>query len=373
MTMHARLTLPERDLTRDALVTEFIDPINDARWDRFVRNHPFGWLTHLSSWKKVLESSFSHMKGYYPALVDPYSSEIRAALPVFEVKSWLTGRRMVSIPWATLSDPLVTCREEFALLSAEVQELSKRLGAGHVEIRTLHTTSLVQDGRVQERPHYIHHYLNLDSNLDLDDLMKSFHRTCVQQRIRRAQSRNIALRIGDSEEDLRILYAFHLKNRRKNSLPPQPYLFFKNIWETLLPEQRISLLIAEHDGQPIAVLLLFKFKDRMSAEVAHMDDNYRNLSPNIFLFWEAILQAVREGYKLFDFGRTAPTNHPLLAFKSRWGTHVSDITTFYYPQKISSKLSVENSFRYKMMKKICKFAPESVMPHFGRFCYRHSG
>jgi hypothetical protein len=28
-----------------------IDPARDPRWDRFVKKHPFGWITHLSGWK----------------------------------------------------------------------------------------------------------------------------------------------------------------------------------------------------------------------------------------------------------------------------------------------------------------------------------
>lgn len=357
--------------SRSGLKTEFIDPITDNRWDRFVENHPYGWLTHHSSWKKVIEGSFDHMQGYYPALVDTCTGDIRAALPVFLVTSWLTGRKMVSVPWATLCDPLISSREEYDLLVEEVAQLSKRVGAGHVEIRALHSVPLIKDAAIPERPSYTHHYLNLDQ--DINCLKKSFHRTCVQQRIRRGLNSNLTLTIGETEDDLKIMYALHIKNRKSKSLPPQPYRFFQIMWANFFPAKRISLLIARLGETPVAALLLFKFKDRMSAEVAHMDDNYHDVSPNIFLFWQAMLQGVDEGYKIFDFGRTVPTNHSLLAFKSRWGTSVADITFFYYPQEMSSKLTSEYGFRYKMLKKICHYAPDCALPSIGRFCYRHTG
>jgi len=371
MTTHDRILLQGHLPLKSTLTTEFIDPVNDARWDKFVEGHPFGWLTHLSSWKKVVEKSFEHMKGYYPALVDKGTDEIRAALPVFEIKSWLTGRKLVSIPWATLSDPLVTCREEFDLLAREVHDLTEKLGADHVEIRSLYTAAMIDDGIPGERPHFKHHYLILDH--DLDRLKRSFHRTCVQQRIRRALGSNLTLRTGDSEEHLKIMYVLHVKNRKQKCLPPQPYIFFKNMWEILYPEKRISLLIAEYDGQPIAALLLFKFRDRISAEVAHMDENFRGISPNIFLFWEAIMQAVHDDYRIFDFGRTAPTNQSLMAFKSRWGTNVTDISFFYYPEKKCHELTEIYSQRYNMIKLLCKYTPDFVQPYIGRFCYRHTG
>ena len=83
-----------------------LDPVSDTRWDPFVENHPYGWICHLSGWKHVLEKSFKQMKGYYLTLED--NNRIKAALPIYEIKSIITGKRLVSIPFATLSDPLVT-------------------------------------------------------------------------------------------------------------------------------------------------------------------------------------------------------------------------------------------------------------------------
>ena len=84
-----------------------IDPLNDERWDKFVENHNWGWLCHLAGWKQVLEKSFKHMKGYFLVLLNNRKKHIKAALPVYQVKSWMTGNKLVSIPFATLSDPLV--------------------------------------------------------------------------------------------------------------------------------------------------------------------------------------------------------------------------------------------------------------------------
>jgi hypothetical protein len=367
----AGMQSPERALARNGLVTEFINPASDTRWDSFVESHPYGWLTHLSSWQRILEASFSHMQGYYPALVHPGTGEIRAALPIFEVRSWLTGRKLVSIPWATFSDPLVTSREDFDLLAREVQKLREKLGADHVEIRALHTSGLLDEGEPVNRPNFKHHYLRLHQ--DINGLMGSFHRSCVQQRIKRAQDCGLTLRIGDSIEQVKIMYAMHLKNRKSKGLPPQPFLLYQNIWKILYPQKKVSLFIAEYRGEPIATLLLFKFKDRVSAEVAQIDENFRSMSPNIFLFWEAIKQAVQEGYQIFDFGRTSPSNQTLVDFKSRWGTNVSDIYFFYNPIEKTQGLVDTYSQRYRFINMVCKYTPEFVQPYIGQFCYRHTG
>jgi hypothetical protein len=352
------------------LMTEFVNPASDGRWDRFVIGHPFGWIPHLSCWQRILEQSFPHMKGYYPALVRHRGGEIKAALPLFEVRSWLTGTKLVSIPWATLCDPLVGCSEEYRLLHQKALGMQKTLGAGHLEVRSLHSLGLLEDGIPAEGPVFKHHYLLL--NRDLDELRHTFHRSCIQQRISRAYASNLRVRTGESIEDLDILYAMHQKNRRHKCLPPHPYLFFRNMWEILATEKLATLLIAEFRGRPVATLLLFKFKGRMSAEVAQMDEEYRNMSPNILLFWEAIKLGVRENYRIFDFGRTSPEHRSLLEFKSRWGTKVADMRCFYYPAEKGLGLVGRYSKSYRLLQFVCKNTPEFVQPYIGEFCYRHS-
>ena len=75
-------------------------------------------------------------------------------------------------------------------------------------------------------------------------------------------------------------------------------------------------------------MLLSKFRDRVSGEFVAVDPAFQNISPNHFLFWEAIKSACEEGYRIFDFGRTSPRNVGLMDFKRRWGTQVTDLPQF---------------------------------------------
>ena len=79
----------------------------------------------------------------------------------------------------------------------------------------------------------------------------------------------------------------------------------------------------------VAGMILFKYKDHVSAEFACSNDEYFNLSPNHFVFWEAIKLA----HKAFDFGRTPASNKSLMDFKRHWGTNVIDMNHLYYPKK----------------------------------------
>lgn len=351
---------------------ELMDPLEDSRWDRFVESHPLGWVCHLSGWKRVLEDSFKHMKGYYFAVVEDAGKNIQAALPVFHLKSWLTGNRLVSAPFATLFDPLVSSREEMKLLLDEVQRLADELKCSFLEIRTFKADSLVKDDNLGESRYFKHHYLLLDP--PLDKLRSGFHRTCVRQRISRAEKSNIRLKVGEDESDLLDFYKLQLLTRKRIGLPSQPYQFFRALWDVFLPAKQMHLLLAQKDGESIASLLLFQFKDRLSAEFAASDETFKDFSPNHFLFWEAIKMAYGMGCKVFDFGRTSPDNTSLMDFKGRWGAEVIDLPAFYYPASVAEEMGCkEESWKYKVASKVCKGAPDGLQKAVGGFFYRHLG
>lgn len=311
------------------------------------------------------------MKGYYFVLVDG-DNRIKAGLPIYEVKSWLTGNRLVSIPFATLCDPLISTNEDMKELFESVLNLSKELKTLRVEIRTFSSFSLIQDNRLGSVNSHKHHYLRLET--EPEKLKKKFHRSCVRQRISRAIKSDLRVTVGETESDLQYFYQLQLITRKRLGLPSQPYVFFKTLWETFSPSKQIQLLLALKDERKIAGLLQFKFRDRVSVEFAVSDERYRNLSPNHFLFWEAIKLAHEEGYKIFDFGRTSPSNKNLMDFKRRWGTKVIDLPLFLYPPEAADEtVNREGTWKYRLVSKMCRSSPDSFQEAIGNFCYRHLG
>ncbi len=347
-----------------------IDPLSDERWDRFVENHPLGWICHLSGWKRVLEESFPQMKGYY--LVLEQNHAIRAGLPVYVVKSWLTGNRLVSIPFATLSDPLVSSRREAEVLVTAVMDLARKRRIQPIEIRTCQASAYLHDKHLGDSTYFKHHYLLFDKTPE--DLYKNFHRTCVRQRISRAENSDIEVVDAMTEQDLLSFYQMYVIHRKRLCLPPQPYSFIKALWDIFSPQGQVSLLLARRYGQDIAGVLLLKFRERVSAEYAVRDDVFQSMSPLHLLFWEGIRAACRDGFRIFDFGRTAPENRPLMDFKARWGTVVADLHHFYYPkEKAAREPNGMKSLKRRIVSEVCRYAPLPILSRAGSFIYRHMG
>ena len=351
---------------------DLIDPAKDERWDSFVENHPYGWIVHLSGWKRVLENSFPHMKGYYLALTDDADGRVKAALPMFHIQSWLTGKRLVSIPFATLCDPLAVQPDHVEPLISEAIRLSGRLNSKYLEIRTLHPSPLSEDGRLEESRLYKNHYLMLDR--PLEGIQKSFHRQSIRHKIKRAEKSMLTLHVAGDESCLREFYRLYVETRKRLGLPPQPYVFFRSLWDVFHSGRRVRLLMAKRGETVIAGLMIFTFNGRCSTEYLGSDIACRDLSPDHFLYWQAIQMAHREGFKIFDLGRTEASNDTLMLFKSRWGTMVTDLPQYYYPRAVVNHAShMETSYKYRLLREICRRAPEALLHRIGNFCYRHSG
>lgn len=350
---------------------ELIDPLVDKRWDRFVENHPFGWICHLSDWKRILEGSFKQMTGYYFAKVDKLGEEVKAGIPVFLIRSRLTGNRLVSIPFATLSDPLVLTSQDMEYLVKAVLELSRELKISYLEVGTFESPKEFLESFFGVHRVYRHHFLSLESSLD--NLRKSFHQM-TRRNINKAVKSGLRFRKGVEDRDLIEFYRLYAMNRRRKGLPPQPFLFIKKIFDYLCSSGRGTLAIVDYGGKPVASGLFFKFNGRFSNEFDAWDIKYKDLRANYLLYWEAIRLAHQEGYRIFDFGRTSANNKGLMGFKSRWGTKVKDLPHYYFPKERATEMAEnEASAKYRFISKICRVCPNFVLPTLGKFIYRHMG
>ena len=349
-----------------------IDPIQDSRWDAFVKRHPFGWVVHLSGWKQVLETTFPHMKGHYYAVVDPKTNEIKAGLPLFDVRSWLTGNRLVSIPFATLCDPLVSSAEEMEVLRREAIHLFEKKNFSYLEIKMLHVAPFVESKNFADECFFKHHYLELADGPDA--LWRNFNYKAVRYEINKAGKHNLTVRAAEGESDFAQFYRLYTITRKRLGLPSQPRPFFKTLWDTFAPSGNVAILLAEFEGSIIAAHFLLQFSGRVSAEAVGWDIGHSRTSPNHFLFWEGIRSACENGFRIYDFGRTSPNNRHLMNFKKRWGTQVADLHSFCHPlRSYSGIVDRESSRAYKLARLAYRKAPDFSYPLIGKLCYRHLG
>lgn len=352
----------------------WLSPDELGEWDAFVTQHPLGLVYHLSSWQWVLESAFKHIRGRFLVLRDE-GGQIRAGLPFYIVSSWLLGNRTVSVPFATMCDPLISTKEEFNSLWVAIEEASEKHRSRRIEIRTRHTgldcipTFFTASGR------YKHHYLPLCEPTEA--LFRSFDKSNIRRGVEKARREGVVVEERQDEQDLRVFHAFLVATRRRHSLPPMPFAFFQAMHRSLSPD-RVALYLAMHAGKPVGGLLVSKFKDLWTAEYSGVPDNrIRGISP--LLYWEAIQRAKSSGAASFSFGRTSLDNTGLLDHKRRWATIEEDLTDFINRRGSTSAQCNESSkggglaLYGTAVRLLVRYAPAAAQKLVGDFCYRHLG
>jgi len=347
-----------------------INPLQDSRWDAFVEKHPLGCVFHHSTWKEVLDTTFPHLESMY-FIVEDSDSTIVAGAPFFFIKSWLTGRRLISLPFSIYCDPLVYSPTAFKVLVKGLSEKREERKASFIEIRTRFSENLFKRTHFKKSHFYKNHTLPLEP--DLETIRKSFHRSCVRQHIHRAEQSNLSVTEASSEADVQIFYQLICMTRKKFGVPPHPYSFYKNMWEIMYPRNMMSILIARRDDQPVCSLLFLKYKQRVHAEYMGTNDAFIRYSPNILLFWKAIEKAKNEGYKFFEFGSSSREDHSLIAFKSRWGTTEEDLSYMYLPDVGGISAGFGDSIPYKILTALGKKMPDRLFIKTGNFLYNHLG
>ena len=280
------------------------------------------------------------------------------------------GERLVSLPYATLCDPLVSTRNEFGILLELAYNLQKQTQSKYIEIRVFKGRKLVDDPKVPLRSNYKNHYLSL--NQDQQELLKGVKRT-VRQCIRQAEEAKVKIYEGTKERDLKEFYKLYLKTRKRLSLPPQPYRFIKGLWQSLYYRGYLTLLMARYQDCNIGGIILLKYKDRVSAEYLVSDEDCFHVKANHLLVWRAVELARDEGFRIFDFGRTHAANTGLLRFKRGWGTTEVDLFHAFHPGENSSSGLDQNDIRLKFVSSLCKTLPNPAFRALGYFCHRHHG
>ncbi len=101
-----------------------IDPLHDARWPEFVCRHPNASVFHTRGWLRALQTTY----GYEPVVFTTSAPDegLTNALLFCVVRSWLTGSRLVSLPFSDHCEPLVEDADQFRALFSFVESLGQK-------------------------------------------------------------------------------------------------------------------------------------------------------------------------------------------------------------------------------------------------------
>jgi len=344
-----------------------LDPIQDPRWVRFVERHPKASVFHSVAWLRSLRRTY----GYEPVVFTTScpDGDLKNGIVFCRVKSWLTGRRLVSLPFSDHCEPLYESSEEVNFLIRYLQTTFEHERWKYLELRPI--DELIGQiaagiGFLPVATYFLH---VLDLHGSLDEVFHNLDKDSIQRRIQRAERAGLTEKCGRSDELLKEFYSLFVATRRRHCLPPIPYAWFRNLIDC--QGEALELRLAYRNRTPISGILTLRFNDVVYYKYGCSDAHFNRFGATPWLLWRALVTAKLNGAVRFDLGRTEDGNVGLLTFKNHWVPQPKQLT--YWKSPHAGSWDLGSSGKLKMAKRLFSYMPNGLLRITGKLIYRHIG
>jgi FemAB-related protein (PEP-CTERM system-associated) len=286
-----------------------------AAWDAFVDHCPDATFFHRIGWKGVLEGCFGHKTHY---LLAERASRIVGVLPLVEVKSFLFGHSLCSLPFCAYGGAAATESAVIAALHRAARELGEGIGVEHLELRD----------RTPREPDWPQQDLYVTFRKEIfPDVEANMSAIPRKQRamVRKGIKAGLASQVEKSADRFFALYA---DNVHRHGTPPLPKRYFDMLLRTFPTESEI-LTVTDSEGKPVSSVFSFYFRDEVLPCYAGDDVGARDVAGNDFKYWELMRRACERGVRVFDYGRSKRGTGPF-DFKKNWGFEPTPLAYEYW-------------------------------------------
>ncbi len=306
--------------SRTSVQVELLDPLRDPEWDRLALSHPDAGFFHSSAWAKVLARTYGHRPAY---LRISRGAELVALVPMMEVRSHVTGRRGVSLPFTDFCGSLLFAKDGADLVMEKLADIARERNWKHFEVRggpAPHATA------TPSSTFYCH---ELDLRHSEEALFSGFA-SSVRRAIRKAEKSDVKVEVTRSREAVLAFYRLHIRTRRKHGLPPQPVSFFLNIYEEVIARDLGFVVLAKAGDLPVAAAMYFRSGTKAVYKFGASDETLLEARGNNLAMWAGIKHLASTGAESLHFGRSSMDNEGLRRFKLGWGTTEGNIRYFRF-------------------------------------------
>lgn len=343
--------------------TYAIDPLRDPRWPEFLGRHARATVFHSVEWLRVLSGCYSYVPVVYTTSREGCALE--NAILFCQVRSWMTGNRLVSLPFSDHCEPLVDTASELQVLLEAARQEQRRGDWKYIEVRPLSASLL--DGMEPSPDQYVLHLLDLRP--PVDKLHGQLHKSSIQRKLRRAEKEGLVLEEGRSAALLLEFFRLHVTTRRRHRLPPHPQSWFERMRVEL--GQQLTIRVARKGHKAVAALVTLQGRNDFVYKYGASDAEFHEMGGMPFLAWNMIVAAKKAGYSFLDFGRSELANHGLITFKNHLGAVPQALQYFRIPEKQEFR---NHKFLHSGVRELAfRCCPDAVLIAAGKWLYPHFG
>ncbi len=294
--------------------------LRDARSvDRFVMTHPRGTPFHETRWLQLVRTTFGFET---QTLVARRGREIVGVLPLGMVTAPITGRRLVSVPFGVYGGILASEDEAVPALDDAAQTLARRSGARFVETRYM--------GDAPTHHQSVHLYETYRRALPetADEVLGMIPRK-ARAEVRKARNK-VGVQAVEGPRLFEDFYSLYVHNKRKLGSPLFRQSYFRCLLDLYGPRAALHGIV--HEGRVQCAVVSVMARDVIYPYYSGAAPGADRLGANNALYAHLMEEAVRRGYRLFDFGRSRAGSGPA-AFKRHMGFEPTPLDyQFFFPR-----------------------------------------
>jgi hypothetical protein len=348
--------------SHDRMSVYQLDPCTDPRWLELLARHPGAGVFHTPAWLGALSRTY----GYEPVVytTTPPRQELADGIVFCCVNSWLTGRRLVSLPFSDHCEPLADGSALVEILDWLAQQ-NRRKRWKYIEFRPVIAPQKVAGFEPNES--FFLNRIDLSSNWEA--IQQRFHKDCIQRAVRKAHRSAVIFEEGNNDGLFERFFHLMTLTRRRHRLVPQPRAWFRNLMAAFGPELKFRL--ASLEGRPVSCILTLHSKDVMTYKYGASDPEYHKFGCVPAVMARAIEDAKQLGDTSYDMGRSDRDNEGLLRFKDQWGSIRTEL--HYLRNPATGERNVPDSTVGHLARAIFARLPDPLLVLAGALLYRHKG
>jgi FemAB-related protein (PEP-CTERM system-associated) len=330
-----------------------------ARWDAYVEATPEATFFHRAGWQSVLERAFGHRTHFLFAERD---GEIVGVLPLAQIKSLLFGHSLASLPFCVYGGIVSQDSQVAAALRQKACELAQELNVDALELRNRQASDT--DWPVKELYYTFRKAIDEDDEVNLKAIPNR-QRAMVRKGIKEGLQ-------SEWDESSGRLYRVYSESVRNLGTPVFSSRYF-NVLQDVFGSD-CSILMITHEGQDIAGVMSFYFRDEVLPYYGGSTAAARSVKGvNHFMYWELMRRSAAQGYRLFDFGRSKAGTGPY-SFKKNFGFEPQPLPYEYFLVNSEAVPDVNPlNPKYQLMIKVWSRLPLPVANLVGPFLARDLG
>lgn len=319
----------------------------------YVRAHRDATVFHSLAWRRAVEQAFGHRAVYFLAR---RGREVIGILPLFEVESRLVGRLVVSVPYGVYGGVLASDLESADGLLAAGKRHAEQRRARSLEFRSMRavdSTLPVMSGHATFRRDLP------GSEPELETFLPRKARAAARKAVERH-----ALTAEFGAAHLETVWHLYARSMRRLGSVNYPKRFFYALAAQF--ESDMVVQVVRHAGRPVAGLVSFVHRDEFMPYFVGFDDRVELYGVSQYLYLESMRWAVRNGCRVYDFGRSRVDNHGAYEFKRLCGFEPQPLGyQVYVPGGRSAPDLSAGSAKWRLARQAWRYLPLVVARPLG--------